>query len=212
MGYWSSICQNLSCLATEQALASAFFHRFDNQRFIGFSHKQNWAVYPDERFCALMKHYVLLATQAKLKRKLLLLFGRDRLVRNPGTSVARVGKRLSSETLLYQNISIWFLLCYVKAIELQHIYKIWIGVMWSTPVCREEMMMMMMMSTLKISSGEQLGHVKRDIPAFDTVLFHLNLSSLRRKYKWCSNRQNSIEFSAKNIKEAFKKTLLVASK
>ena len=39
-----------------------------------------------------------------------------------------------------------------------------------------------MWSTLKRSSGAQLGHDKRDIPAFDTVLFHSNLSSLRRKY------------------------------
>ena len=39
-----------------------------------------------------------------------------------------------------------------------------------------------MWSTLKISSGAQLGHDKRDIPAFDTILFHSNLSSLRRKY------------------------------
>ena len=39
-----------------------------------------------------------------------------------------------------------------------------------------------MWSTLKISSGAQLGHDKRDIPAFDTVLFHSNLRSLRRKY------------------------------
>ena len=39
-----------------------------------------------------------------------------------------------------------------------------------------------MWSTLKISSGAQLGHDKRDIPAFDTVLFHSNLSSLPRKY------------------------------
>ena len=39
-----------------------------------------------------------------------------------------------------------------------------------------------MLSTLKISSRAQLGHDKRDIPAFDTVLFHSNLSSLRRKY------------------------------
>ena len=39
-----------------------------------------------------------------------------------------------------------------------------------------------MWSTLKISSGAQLGHDKRDIPTFDTVLFHSNLSSLRRKY------------------------------
>ena len=41
-----------------------------------------------------------------------------------------------------------------------------------------------MWSTLKISSGAQLGHDKRDIPAFDTVLFHSNLSSLRRKYMY----------------------------
>ena len=39
-----------------------------------------------------------------------------------------------------------------------------------------------MWSTLKISSGAQLGHNKRDIPAFDTVLFHSNFSSLPRKY------------------------------
>ena len=39
-----------------------------------------------------------------------------------------------------------------------------------------------MWSTLEISSGAQLGHDKRDIPAFDTVLFHSNMSSLRRKY------------------------------
>ena len=39
-----------------------------------------------------------------------------------------------------------------------------------------------MWGTPKISSGAQLGHDKRDNPAFDTVLFHLNLSSLRRKY------------------------------
>ena len=48
-----------------------------------------------------------------------------------------------------------------------NVYKIWTGVMWSS---------------LKISSEAQLGHDKRDIPAFDTVLFHSNLSSLRRKY------------------------------
>ena len=39
-----------------------------------------------------------------------------------------------------------------------------------------------MWSTLKISSGAQLGHDKRVIPAFNTVLFHSNLGSLRRKY------------------------------
>ena len=39
-----------------------------------------------------------------------------------------------------------------------------------------------MWSTLKISSGTQLGHDKRDIPAFDTVLFHPNLSSLQQRH------------------------------
>ena len=39
-----------------------------------------------------------------------------------------------------------------------------------------------MWSTLEISSGAQLGHDKGDIPAFDTVLFHSNLSGLRQKY------------------------------
>ena len=35
---------------------------------------------------------------------------------------------------------------------------------------------------LKRSSGAQLGDDKRYIPAFDTVLFHSSLSSLRRKF------------------------------
>ena len=35
---------------------------------------------------------------------------------------------------------------------------------------------------MKKRSGTQLGHDKRDIPAFDTVLFHSNLSSLPPKY------------------------------
>ena len=39
-----------------------------------------------------------------------------------------------------------------------------------------------MWSTLKISSGAQLGKNKRDISAFDTVLFYSDLNSLRRKY------------------------------
>ena len=39
-----------------------------------------------------------------------------------------------------------------------------------------------MWRNLKISSGAQLGQEKRDIPAFDAVLFYSNLSSLRRKY------------------------------
>ena len=55
----------------------------------------------------------------------------------------------------------------MQKLSIFNIYKIWTGVMWST---------------LKISSGTQLGHDKWDIPAFDTVLFHSNLSSLRRKY------------------------------
>ena len=38
-----------------------------------------------------------------------------------------------------------------------------------------------MWSTLKISSGAQPLHDKRDISALDTVLFHSNLSSSRRK-------------------------------
>ena len=63
-----------------------------------------------------------------------------------------------------------------------------------------------MWSSHEKRSGTQLSHDKRDIPAFDTVLFHSNLSIL----KWYSNRQNSIELRAKNIKKAFINTLLVA--
>ena len=39
-----------------------------------------------------------------------------------------------------------------------------------------------MWSTRKRSRGTRFGHDKRDIPAFDTILFHSNLSSLQRKY------------------------------
>ena len=68
-----------------------------------------------------------------------------------------------------------------------------------------------MWSSHEKRSGTQLGHDKRDISAFDTVLFHSNLSSLPPKYfKWNSNRQNSIELWGKNIKKAFINTLLVA--
>ena len=38
------------------------------------------------------------------------------------------------------------------------------------------------MSTRERSSETRLGHDKRDIPAFDTVLFDSNLRSLQRKY------------------------------
>ena len=46
-----------------ETATSLFF--INNQRFIGFSHKQDWAVFTDERFCALMKHHVLLVIQAR---------------------------------------------------------------------------------------------------------------------------------------------------
>jgi len=39
-----------------------------------------------------------------------------------------------------------------------------------------------MWSTRERGSGSQLGHDKRNIPAIDTVLFHSNLRSFRRKY------------------------------
>ena len=62
-----------------------------------------------------------------------------------------------------------------------------------------------MWSTLKWSSGARLGHEKRDIPAFDTVLFHSNLSSLRGKYfRWSSTRQNSIGLRAEISKRPLK--------
>ena len=39
-----------------------------------------------------------------------------------------------------------------------------------------------MWSTRERRSSAQLGHDKRDIPAFDTVLMHSNLRSLPQKY------------------------------
>ena len=55
----------LTCLATKHASASILF--INNQWFIGFLHKQNWAVFIDEPFCPLMKDYRLLAFQEELK-------------------------------------------------------------------------------------------------------------------------------------------------
>jgi len=40
----------------------------DNQQLIEFLHNQNWAVFTDERFYALMRHHVLLAIETKLKQ------------------------------------------------------------------------------------------------------------------------------------------------
>ena len=67
-----------------------------------------------------------------------------------------------------------------------------------------------MRSTLKISSGAQLGHYKRDIPAFDTVLFYSNLNSLRRKYLSEVQTDKIVLSSGSKISEAFKKRSLVA--
>ena len=99
----------------------------------GFSPKQNWAVLTDERFCALMKHLVLPAIQTELKLAKCFYFavGIDSRAK-PGKRVARVGKLWSSETLLYQNVSIWFFYYVMQKLSIFNIYKIWTGVMWST--------------------------------------------------------------------------------
>ena len=53
-----------------------------------------------------MKHQALLTIQAKLKLAIIfLLFGHDTIWRIPRKRVARGGKLLSPETLLYPNIS-----------------------------------------------------------------------------------------------------------
>ena len=63
-------------------------------------------------------------------------------------------------------IQLIFLQCHGKAIDLQHMQNLdW--TVWST---------------LKRSSGAELGHGQRDIAAFDTVSFHSNLSSLWQKF------------------------------
>ena len=67
-----------------------------------------------------------------------------------------------------------------------------------------------MRSTLKISSGAQLGHYKRDITAFDTVLFYSNLNSLRGKYLSEVQTDKIVLSSGSKISEAFKKRSLVA--
>ena len=69
-----------------------------------------------------------------------------------------------------------------------------------------------MWSTLKISSGAQLGHYKRDIPVFDTVLFYSNLNSLRRKYLSEVPTDKIVLSSGSKISKISKKRSLVAYK
>ena len=65
----------------------------DNQRFIGFSHKQKLSsIYRRTILCLNETSRVACNSGETQTRKLLLLFGRDRPVQNPDTSVARVGK------------------------------------------------------------------------------------------------------------------------
>ena len=85
----------------------------------------------------------------------------------------------SRETLKFWNaaISKYINLIFyyvVQKLSIFNIYKIWTGVMWST---------------LKISSGAQLGHDKWDIPAF----------------KWCSNRQIVLSSGPKISKTPLKR-------
>jgi len=81
----------------------------------------------------------------------------------------------------------------MKKLSIFSIYKIKTEVMYSSQERRSE---------------TQLSHDKRDIPAFDTVLFHTNLSSLLRKYlSDILTEKKSIQFWAKHIKKAFLNTL-----
>jgi len=69
-----------------------------------------------------------------------------------------------------------------------------------------------MWSSRKRRSGTQLVHDKRDMPAFDTVLLHSNLSSLRRKYfNGIPTDKIVLSFGPK-AQKAFKNTPLVAQK
>ena len=68
-----------------------------------------------------------------------------------------------------------------------------------------------MWSSREKRRGTQPGDDKRNIPAFDTFLFHSSLSSLRQKYLGDIPTGNIVlECGSKSIKKAFKNTLLVA--
>ena len=115
-----------------------------------------------------MNHHVLLAIQAKLKLANCYYF--SVAIDSRAKSLQKCGK--SRETFKFWNgaISKYIQLIFYYVMEkllIFNICKIWTGVMWST---------------LKISSGAQLGHDKRVIPAFDTVFFHSNSSRLWPKY------------------------------
>ena len=70
-----------------------------------------------------------------------------------------------------------------------------------------------MWSTPERSSGTRLGHDKRDIPAFDTVLLHSNLSSFRRIYlSYIPTDKIVLSFGSKISKKPVNNTLLVAQK
>ena len=122
---------NLSCFTdcTKHASAGALF--IDNRQFICFLHKQNWAASSDINFIVtywtLIKHQALLTIQAKFKLAMTLFYFSVEI--DLGKSSQACGKRreLDFEVLKRCYIQIYptgFLLCYGKAVNLQHMWNL----------------------------------------------------------------------------------------
>ena len=103
----------------------------DNRHFIGFLHKQNWAASTDINFIvtywALIKHQALLTIQAKLKLAIITLFYFSVEI-DSGEILASVWQEEGNfEVLKRCYIQIYptaFLLCYGKAVNLQHMWNL----------------------------------------------------------------------------------------
>ena len=94
----------------------------DNQRLIGFLHKQNWTLFTDESSYALMRHHVLLAIQTKLKQAKFYYFSFaiDSMAKSLQNVWQEEGNFEVLKRCYIQIYSAGFLLCYVKGIDLQH--------------------------------------------------------------------------------------------
>ena len=115
------ICSRTS-ISYKTRIGERSFSSLASDLLAGFSPKQNWAVFTDERICALMKCHVLLAIQGKLKLAKWYYFSVAICPRTKSWQMC--GKSRETLRLYIQIYPANFLLCYEKAIDLQHIYNL----------------------------------------------------------------------------------------
>ena len=100
----------------------------DNRQFIGFLHKQNWAASTDfiVTYWALMRHQALLTIQAKLKLAITFFYFSIKIDLAKSSQACGIEEG-NFEVLKLCYIQIYpagFLLCYGKAVILQHMWNL----------------------------------------------------------------------------------------